>query len=76
MIVSDNMSMDGLSLTPDEKLELTQAHRQTRERKDGDRIKAILMLDKGYTQVEIAELLLVEDKSIKRWRDAYIVRPD
>lgn len=66
--------MEKFILTETEKEELKQLHRGVRDKKSGDRIKSILMLDKGYTFYEIAELLLLEEKTIRRWRDRYLTR--
>ena len=66
--------MGTLSLTEKEKAELIQFHREIRDKKSGDRIKAILMLNDGYNCIEIAKILLLEEKTIRRWRERYKVR--
>lgn len=46
-------------------------HKVCRNQKKADRIKAILMLNSGYTQAEIAEVLLVDESTIWRWWDLF-----
>ena len=63
--------MDKFKLSEEEKSELIRFHKGLRDKKSGDRIKAILMLDKGYSSQKIAELLLIEERTIRRWREGY-----
>lgn len=53
-------------LTPQERIDLKKRHRSEKDRRAGDRIKAILLLDKGWTFEEVAEALLVDDDTIRR----------
>ena len=46
-------------------------HKKTRSLREGDRIKAILLLNKGYSYEEIAELLLIDDGTVRRWCEIY-----
>lgn len=46
---------------------LFQLHRSTKEKKTADRIKTIILLNKGYTQKEIASILLVDEDTISNW---------
>jgi transposase len=57
-------------LTEKQILELIMQHRHT-DRKTADKIKAILMVDKGYSFEEIAQVLLVDDSTIRRWLQVY-----
>jgi len=59
------------NFTPEQKKGLRQIHRSTKNRKDADRIKAILLFDEGYTPVEIAHILLMDDETIRTWISAY-----
>jgi transposase len=64
--------MKGQVLTEQERMELYQLHRQQGyDSKAADKIKTILMLDKGYTQQEIAEVLLRDEDTITRWKKTY-----
>lgn len=40
---------------------------KTSDRKKADKIKSILLLNKGYTPEQIADILLVDDSTIRRW---------
>jgi transposase len=46
-------------------------HKKVRTLREGDRIKAILLLNKGYSYEEIAELLLIDDGTVRRWYVIY-----
>jgi len=40
---------------------------KTSDRKKADKIKAILLLNRGFTHEEVAEILLLDDSTIRRW---------
>ncbi len=42
-------------------------HKNTKVQKKADRIKAILLLNTGYTYEEIADILLIDDGTVRRW---------
>ncbi len=46
---------------------LHHLHRNTRDKKIADRIKAIILLNKGYTQKEIASILMLDEDTISSW---------
>lgn len=50
--------------------DLKWRHRNS-DRKTADKIKTILMLDKGYSFDEIASVLLLDDSTIRRWFRVY-----
>ena len=54
-------------LTSEQIKEYRQMHKKTKFLKEGDRIKSILLLNKGYSYEEIAELLLIDDTTVRRW---------
>lgn len=53
-------------LSNKERKELVIQHRQTRDGKVRDRIKAVLAYDDGYSYIEIAKILLLDDETIRR----------
>jgi transposase len=61
----------GLKLTDKERKNLMQRHRQGRDRRVCDRIKAVLAYDDGYSYSEIARILLLDDETIRRHIDDY-----
>ena len=63
-----------LKLSDNEVLELKILHRAERDRKKCDRIKAILMFNKGYSAVEIGAVLLIDENTVSGWKDRYLNR--
>ena len=51
-------------LSPEERKELRLQHRSEKDRRRGDRIKAILLSDKGWTFKMIAEALFLDEETI------------
>ena len=58
-------------LTDTEREELKVHHRQEKNRRVADRIKAVLLSDKGWTYRQIAEALLIDEQTIGRHVDEY-----
>jgi transposase len=58
-------------LTAKERKDLVQRHRQERDRRICDRIKAVLACDDGYSYSEITKILLLDDETIRRHIDDY-----
>ena len=54
-------------LNDSEKNNLRKLHRQLKDRKSADRIKAILLYNQGYTKRQISEILLLDDDTIRTW---------
>lgn len=58
-------------LTAREVMILKEAHYSAWQRKNADRIKTILFLNKGLTYPQIAELLLLDETTIRRYEKEY-----
>jgi transposase len=58
-------------LTTDQRIAYITLHKKSKDKKKADRIKSILMLDKGFSYKEIAELLLLDEMTIRRWHVQY-----
>jgi transposase len=58
-------------LTEDQILVLKENHRQLRDKRLADRIKAILMLNVGYTYDQIKYLLLLDETTMRRYMKIY-----
>jgi Winged helix-turn helix len=56
---------DMLQLTESERESLKRQHRLGRDKRICDRIKAVLLLDKGWSYREIAEVLLLSEDAIR-----------
>jgi transposase len=59
--------------SPEEKSKLKVLHRASSNRKQGDKIKAILLLDQGYAYAEIARILLIDQSTVWRWSESFII---
>ena len=53
-------------LNKEERKQLTEQHRQEKDGRTRDRIKAVLMSDTGWTFKDIAEALLLDQETISR----------
>ena len=63
-----------IALTGEERSELGRLHRQQKDSKQADRIKAILLFDSGYSRKEIAEILLRDEGTITDWQNSFLKR--
>ena len=64
-------SMKRIRLTEDEKAELESRHSQCTNRKEGDRIKAVLLRSEGWTVPMISQALRLNQSTIIRHLDDY-----
>lgn len=60
-----------ISLSEQAALQLRLAHKGCKDRKQADRIKAVLMLSRGKTYKEVAEDLLLDDDTIRNYEALY-----
>jgi transposase len=67
-----NSFMQNILLTPEQISILKGMHRTTKDGKKRDRIKAILFLHRGFTMKETAELLLLDEGTVRIIRDRFI----
>lgn len=63
--------MEKSSLSPRELADFKHAHRQEKYRKHADRIKALLMLNEGFSYQETSKLLLLDDATVRRYERCY-----
>ena len=61
-------------LTAEEKEELKKIHRKSRDARDRDKIKAIILLSEEYTIEEVARILLFNGDSIINWKKQFMAR--
>lgn len=64
-----NLSMN--FLTDEERLNLRFQHKKERDKRICDRIKAVLLHDKGWSSQQIAEALLISDESVRNHIEDY-----
>lgn len=60
-----------VSLLPGERKELLRLEKQIRDKKVAIRIRVILALDSGYSVEEVAEILLLDEDTVTRWKKKY-----
>jgi transposase len=53
-------------LLSSERIDLINRHKKTRDKRECDRIKAVLLFDQDYSYSEIAKILLLDDETIRR----------
>jgi transposase len=61
-----------IKLTQEEKINIKQLHRSCKQRKYADKLKAVLMLDAGFSCVQVGEILLLDDDTIRKYRNTYL----
>jgi len=59
-------------LSPEQISDLKSVHRRLGDKGIADRIKTILLLDKGMGYTQISEVLLLDDSTLRRYYDTYI----
>jgi len=73
--MSDNSNMQGFTLMSKEVKRLRNIHRRLRDRRQADVVKAIVLLGTGWTEHRVAEALLVDERTIRRYVDGYRQNP-
>jgi transposase len=61
-----------IKLSQEEVNQIKQLHRSCTKRKHADKLKAILMLNDGFSCVEVGKLLLLDDDTIRIYRNTYL----
>jgi transposase len=61
-----------MKLTKEEIESLRTQHKKSRDKRVCDRIKAVLLINDGYSYEEIANILLLDDSSIRRHIEEYL----
>ena len=63
-----------LKLTQEQKQEIRYLHQKCPTRRFADKLKALLLLDKGFSCVEVGDILLLDDDTIRKYRDQYLAQ--
>jgi transposase len=63
--------IDGFRLTVEKVRSLRALHRRCRDRRLADRVKAVVLLGTGWTVPDAAEALLLEEDTVRSYRQAY-----
>ena len=61
-----------LVLTDKERVEIINLHRTCSKRRFADRLKSILLLADGLSAVEVGQILLLDDDTIRIYRNTYL----
>jgi len=61
-----------IKLSQIEKSRIKQLHRKCKQRKHADKLKAILMLDAGFSCVDVGKILLLDDDTVRGYRNTYL----
>jgi len=65
------MTENKFKLSTEEIVSLRIEHRQAKKKRDADRIKAIVLLATGWTARQVAEVLFMDDDTIRNYRIRY-----
>ena len=63
--------MSNFYLSEEQLRELKEAHRKLKDKQASYKINAIILLSQGYSQREVAELLLLTEKTVQRCKKFY-----
>lgn len=58
-------------LWDDEVAEIKKQHKQCVVKRYADRLKAMLLLNKGHSFAEVAEILILDDDTVRRWYNIF-----
>ncbi len=61
-----------IKLSQEEKIQIKQLHRTCKQRKHADKLKTILMLDDGFSCVDVGKILLLDDDTVRTYRTIYL----
>ena len=65
-----------ITLSKKEEEKLLKLHKFQKKKYDADSIKTILLLNKGYLQKEVAELLFLDEDTISNYKYLYLKKKD
>jgi transposase len=63
--------MKDYTLSKEKIAELERFHRSLRDKRQADRVKAVIALSKGWSAVEVAEILLFDEKTSRHYFERY-----
>jgi len=70
-LMSDKSYMNDYSLSSAKMVELEKLHRRLHDKRQADRVKAVLALAKGWSAAQIAELLLLDETTARHYFERY-----
>jgi len=60
-----------VKLTEEDRINIKRLHSSCKERRHADKLKSILLLGDGYSCVEVGKILLLDDDTIRKYRNLY-----
>lgn len=63
-----------LKLTQEQITEIRHLHSKCAVKRFADKLKALLLLDKGLSCIEVGEILLLDDDTIRKYRNQYLAQ--
>jgi len=63
--------MNKIALSEEERKDLVRLGRQIKDVKGAIRVRVILALDAGYTNEEVAKILLLDEDTVSKWKRKY-----
>jgi transposase len=63
--------MDDFRLTARQIAKLKETHRKQRDKRFAYRINAIILLGSGWSVAQVAEVLLIDDQTVRNWLEKY-----
>jgi len=63
--------MKDYALSKEQTVELEKLHRSLRDKRQADRVKAVLALSKGWSAAQVAEILLFDEKTSRKYFEYY-----
>lgn len=70
-MVWHNQAMQPLLVTAEERQQLSALARSTRDARTAVRVRVVLALSAGYTHQQVAELFLLSEQTVSKWRRRY-----
>lgn len=61
-----------VELSQEEKVKIKRLHRSCKQKKYADKLKSILLLDDGFSCIEVGKILLLDDDTVRTYRNTYL----
>lgn len=65
-----------INISPEDLRDLKRIHKSLKDKGQADRIKIILLLQMGFSQIEVSEMLLLDEDTITKWKHIFLNRKD
>ncbi len=65
-----------INISPEDLGDLKRIHKSLKDKRQADRIKIILLLQMGFSQIEVSEMLLLDEDTITKWKQIFLNRKD